>query len=251
MKFQNVYDNNEFFKSYIDMRGTEVNPNSLVEVPIIFSLMPDVKGKDILDLGCGYGKISKLFVENGAKSVMALDISQNMIDLANKQNGDKKIEYQVMAIENIGNIDKKFDIVYSSLAFHYVKDFDLLLKNIYSLLKPNGILVFSQESPINTAIIEKSKMENRIEIEGKRYYLISDYNNEGLRSFKWNEVEVFKYHRTYASIVNSLIENNFKILRMEDSIASEEAVKKLNKLKYQKDKPYFTFVKAQKEEKAE
>ena len=36
MKFQNVYDNNEFFKSYIDMRGTEVNPNSLVEVPIIF-----------------------------------------------------------------------------------------------------------------------------------------------------------------------------------------------------------------------
>ena len=66
MKFQNVYDNNEFFKSYIDMRGTEVNPNSLVEVPIIFSLMPDVKGKDILDLGCGYGKISKLFVENVA-----------------------------------------------------------------------------------------------------------------------------------------------------------------------------------------
>ena len=102
MKFQNVYDNNEFFKSYIDMRGTDVSPNSLVEVPIIFSLIPDVKGKDILDLGCGYGKISKLFVENGAKSVMALDISQNMIDLANKQNGDKKIEYQVMAMENIG-----------------------------------------------------------------------------------------------------------------------------------------------------
>lgn len=246
MKIQNVYDNNEFFESYVEMRGTELNANSLVEIPIILSLLPDINGKDILDLGCGYGKISKFFIENGAKSVVALDISQNMIDLANKQNADKNIEYFVMAMEDIDKIEKKFDVVYSSLAFHYVKDFDRLLKNIYSLLKPNGILLFSQESPLNTAIIEKGNMENRIEIEGKRYYLISDYNNEGLRSFKWKDTEVFKYHRTYASIVNSLVDNNFKILRMEDSIASNEAIEKLNKLKYQKDKPYFTFIKAQK-----
>lgn len=246
MKIQNVYDNNEFFESYVEMRGTELNANSLVEIPIILSLLPDINGKDILDLGCGYGKISKFFIENGAKSVVALDISQNMIDLANKQNADKNIEYFVMAMEDIDKIEKKFDVVYSSLAFHYVKDFDRLLKNIYSLLKPNGILLFSQESPLNTAIIEKGNMENRIEIEGKRYYLISDYNNEGLRSFKWKDTEVFKYHRTYASIVNSLVDNNFKILRMEDSIASNEAIEKLDKLKYQKDKPYFTFIKAQK-----
>ena len=51
-----------------------------------------------------------------------------MIDVANKYNKLDNIEYKVMPMENISEIEEKFDIVLSSLAFHYIKDFKTLIK---------------------------------------------------------------------------------------------------------------------------
>lgn len=243
---KNVYDNSAFFNSYQTMREGAINANNLIENPIIKKLLPSVKNKTILDLGCGDGNMDIYFVENGAKKVVATDISTNMIKEAKLRNSHNNIKYLVLAMENISRIKEKFDIIYSSLAFHYIKNFNKLLKDIYKLLKPNGVLVFSQESPINTAINVDKDLDNKIEIGGKRYYLFSDYCNEGERSVYWNDTVVTKYHRTYSTLVNLLIKNKFQIIEMKDSFASEEAIMLCEKFKYQKDKPYFTFVKAKK-----
>ena len=48
-------------------------------------------------------------------------------------------------------IDERFDFVYSSLAFHYVENFNKLIRDIYNLLNRGGELQFSQEHPIVTA----------------------------------------------------------------------------------------------------
>ena len=68
---------------------------------------------------------------------MGTDISKHMIDIANKTNKLENIDYCVMAMEDISSINNKFDIVVSSLAFHYVKDFDKLLSDINNLLNDN------------------------------------------------------------------------------------------------------------------
>ena len=44
------------------------------------------KNSKILDIGCGYGEMSKYFIDNGAKLVVAIDISEKMIQKAMKEN---------------------------------------------------------------------------------------------------------------------------------------------------------------------
>ena len=242
---KNVYDNSVFFNEYQEMRSNEINANNLIEIPIMRSFLPNLKNKTILDLGCGCGDMDKYFIETGAKKILATDISENMIKTANEVNNHKDIEYKVLKMEDLNTLTQKFDIVYSSLAFHYIEDFNKLLKDINNLLNENGMLIFSQESPLSTMNQPKFEGdENKVIIDGEKYNIVKNYNLEGERQVWWNNTQVTKYHRTYASLVNSLINNNFEIIEIKDSYATEETIKLCPKYKNQMHKPYFTFVKA-------
>ena len=179
---QNIYDNESFAMQYDKMRKEQkgYNANDLIEIPNFRNLIPNVKGKRVLDLGCGYGENSRYCIENGALYVLGIDISKHMLDIANKENLVNGIEYVNMAMEDISQIDKKFDIVISSLAFHYIKDFKKLMKDIYNLLDENGTLVFSIDHPLRIASIFEPWMEkNYIELNGKWFLLVSDYQSIG------------------------------------------------------------------------
>lgn len=245
-KPQNIYDNSTFYNEYKEMREGQINANELIEIPIMKAMLPDLKGKKILDLGCGNGSMSKYFIEKGASYVLALDISQNMINEAKEKNSAKNIDYDVLGMEEISTINEKFDIVFSSLAFHYIEDFNKLTNDINNLLNENGMLIFSQEHPTALAPILELGMKNRIEINNNLYYLLNNYNENGKREFLWNECAVVKYHRNFECIINTLIKNNFNILELKESTASKKAIELVEKYKHQKDRPYFLFVKAQK-----
>ncbi len=242
----NVYDNNEFFNKYEKIRDSENNANDLLETPTILSMMPKVKDKKILDLGCGDGRIDEVLVKSGAKQIYGIDISNNMIKLARDRNLEN-CKFELLPMEEISKINEKFDIVYSSLAFHYVEDLDSLLGDIYALLNKDGILLFSMESPLNTAtIIEDKDVDNKVVVNDKSYYLFSDYCNEGERKVYWQDIYLTKYHRTYATVISLLIKNNFEILEVRDSVVSKQTIKLNPKFKNQLDKPYFTFFKLKK-----
>ena len=100
------------------MRNDIKNPNDLIEIPNFRKLVPDVIGKDILEIGCGYGINAKYYSEK-ANYVLATDISSHMLDIARKENSSNNIEYLEIAMEDIEQIDKKFDIILSSLVFNY------------------------------------------------------------------------------------------------------------------------------------
>lgn len=246
MEKQNVYDNEQFYSEYIAMRETHVNANDLLEIPVMKELMPDLKGKTVLDLGCGYGEMSKFFIEQGAIRVVACDISENMIKLAQMHNADDRIEYKILSMEELSLINEKFDFVFSSLAFHYVEDYNKLINDIYNHLNTNGILLFSQEHPIVTAPTYPSGQDKRIDLKDKRYFIFSDYNVEGARTKLWNNTDVVKYHRNFKTTINTIINNNLELLAIEESTARPEAVEKVAKYIYQNDRPYFLFVKARK-----
>ena len=176
---QNIYDDEKFFNQYEELRNEQKdkNANDLIEIPNFRKLMPDVTNKSILDLGCGYGENDKFYKNLGAKYVLGTDISEKMIERANEINKIDGIEYKVIAMEDIESIDKKFDVIISSLAFHYIKDFDKLINDCYKLLNNDGYLVFSQEHPFTTCIkfTENVKKGHTI-IDNKYFGLFSDYN---------------------------------------------------------------------------
>lgn len=245
-KPQNIYDNEKFYNDYIKLRENKINANDLLEIPTMKEMLPDLNGKKVLDLGCGYGEMSKYFIEKGATKVVACDISENMLNLANKVNAHKQIEYKLLAMEELNKLDEKFDLVFSSLAFHYIEDFDKLIKDIYSHLNENGILLFSQEHPLTTCTKHLDKDAKKLDINGKRFHLLSDYNVVGKRESNWNVAGVIKYHRNFKTTINTIIKNGLEILEIDESWARKEAVETSVKYLNQNDKPYFLFVKAKK-----
>ena len=147
MAKQNVYDNETFFREYRKLREREVNANNLFEIPTLFSLLPDLEGRKVLDLGCGSGERCIDYVRRGAAAVTGVDISEKMLSAARSENSDPAVTYLKMPMEDIGSITGTFDVVISSLALHYVEDYEGVVKNVSGLLSDGGIFLFSQEHP--------------------------------------------------------------------------------------------------------
>ena len=245
MAQQNIYDNETFFEGYKKIRENKINANNLFEIPALFSMMPDLKDKTILDLGCGFGEHCKRFVESGAKKVIGIDISEKMLEIANQENADSKITYINMPMENISQLNEKFDIVVSSLAFHYVEDFSGVVKNIYDMLNENGIFLFSQENPLCTCFSGGNRW-TKDENGNKLYINLSNYGIEGERESSWFVDNVKKYHRTFSTIINTLIETGFKIEKMIEPLPTEDLLKKYPEYKDLFHKPDFLLVKVRK-----
>ncbi len=242
MSKQNIFDNETFFEGYKNIRDREHNANIVYEIPALFSMMPDLCGKKVLDMGCGFGEHCKQFVESGAAKVVGIDISEKMLAVARTENADEKIEYANMSIEDIDGIDEKFDIVVSSLALHYVEDFPGVVKKVYNLLSPGGTFIFSQEHPLLTSKVAWIKDENG----EKTGVHIANYGIEGLRELTWFVDGVQKYHRMFSTVINALAENGFIIEKVIEPLPSEEMLIQYPKYKSKLHKPDFLLFKARK-----
>lgn len=245
MAQQNIYDNEIFFEGYKKIRDNEVNANNLFEIPALFSMMPDLKEKRVLDLGCGFGEHCKRFVECGAEKVVGIDISEKMLEVAKYENSDRRITYLNMPMEEISQLNEQFDVVISSLAIHYVEDFDGVIKSIYEMLVKNGVFIFSQENPLCTCHSGGNRW-TRDENGNKLHLNLSDYGIEGERESVWFVDNVKKYHRTFSTIVNSLIETGFTIEKMIEPLPTAEILQKYPDYKDLFHKPDFLLVKVRK-----
>lgn len=243
MPQQNIYDNETFFNGYKKLRTNENNANNLFETPALFSLLADLEGKVILDLGCGYGDHCAEFIRQGATKVVGVDISSKMLAVAEEENSHPRITYLNIPMERIDELDETFDIVVSSLALHYVEDFQGVVKNVFTLLKPNGFFIFSQENPLTTCFSSGSRW-TRDEQGNKIYANISNYSTDGERQSVWFVDDVKKYHRTFSSIVNTLVDAGFIIEKMIEPIPTAEMLEQYPDYKDLLHKPDFLLVKA-------
>ena len=222
MSKQNIYDNEVFFDDFRKIRENPVNFNDLLETPVLLAMLPDVKGKSVLDIGCGMGQHAKQYSELGAASVLGIDISEKMLHYAREHNGADNITYRRMAMEDIDQLHDTFDVVTSSLVFDYIEDFDSLMRKVYALMKPGAEFVFSTSHPMATAYDGTYSRFTRTE-DGKRLYgNINNYFVEGKREIKWVVDKYELYHRTLSSMINSLIRAGFQIEECQESLASEE-----------------------------
>lgn len=246
MSRQNIFDNETFFNGYKALRESDCNANDLIEQPAMRKLLPDLNGKSVLDLGCGYGHNCVDFVNRGANRVVGIDISEKMLAVAEKESVNDKIEYRNMSMTDISKLAETFDFIYSSLAFHYVKDFDTFAKAMYSVLNAGGQLLFSQEHPIITATVDGAGHFNKDENGNRISYTFSNYNQSGERKIHWYVDGVVKYHRTFSDIITALAKAGFVIEEVCEPVPEEWAIQKLPTLAKEYIKPNFLIVKARK-----
>lgn len=212
-----IYDDVRFFEGYKTIRQRPDNYNDMVEQPAMAHLLPPLAGKRVLELGCGYGRNSRDFIEKGAVAVVALDASARMLEVARAENAHLNIQYLHMGMEDIHTLQGSFDFVYSSLAVQYAADYDKLMRDIAALTAPGGILLFSQEHPTVTAPMGQPgwvKDENGIKTGG----ILSDYGRDGRRESHWIIDGVVKYHRQFSTLLNGLVQNGFALLQAAEPL---------------------------------
>lgn len=206
---QNKYDDDIFFNKYSKMSRSKNGLEGAGEWHELKNMLPDFKDKRVLDLGCGFGWHCRYAVENGAKSVIGIDISQKMLSEAKNKTKCGNIEYICMPIEDIDFPEESFEVVISSLALHYIKSFEDVLDRVYKCLSTGGDFVFSVEHPIFTA---QGPQDWHYDDKGDiLHWPVDHYFTEGIRNAKFLGEEVIKYHRTLTRYLNSLIKIGFEI----------------------------------------
>ena len=217
---ENKYDEKNFFMKYSEMERSRKGLKGAGEWHELQKILPDFKGRKVLDLGCGYGWHCKYAVQNGADSVLGIDISRRMLETAEQKNYDEKIDYRCAAMEDLRFPEETFDVVLSSLAFHYVKDFEPLVRNISSWLKNGGQFVFSVEHPVFTAFGTQDWYYDK---EGNiLHFPVDNYYYEGMREAVFLGEKVIKYHRTLTTYLNTLLQNGFTLRHIIEPAPPEE-----------------------------
>jgi len=239
----NVFDDPTFFEGYKKLRENPDCANEVEEKPALFSLIGNVEGKSVLDLGCGFGENCGEFLRMGAVNVTGVDISHRMLEGASERYPG--VEFICADICDLSFISGKFDVVTSSLALHYVCDFSKLCREVYSLLNDGGSFVFSQEHPMTTAPVggvswTKNEAGERI------HYNLSDYSKGGKRVTSWMIDGIVKYHRTFSEIVNTLTDSGFAVEKMLEPSPDRDLLRRLPEYTPQLHKPNFLLVKSRK-----
>lgn len=209
---ENKYDSDSFFKKYSEMSRSQQGLKGAGEWSELQKVLPDFRGKRVLDLGCGYGWHCLYAAQNGAEYVLGTDISAKMLETAREKNSHERIEYRRCAMEDLELPDHSFDVVLSSLAFHYVKEFQPVVKKISRVLSPGGFFVFSAEHPVFTAYgTQDWYYDEQGEI---LHFPVDNYYFEGKRDAVFLGEPVTKYHRTLTTYLNTLLENGFELLNI-------------------------------------
>lgn len=238
---QNIYDNPGFFAGYVQLPRQVLGLEGAPEWPAIRALLPDPTGKQVVDLGCGFGWTARWFRQQGAASVLGLDLSRNMIQRARAETADAAIEYRIADLDTLTLARASFDIAYSALTFHYVQDFDRLARQIHKCLQPGGHLVFSIEHPIFMAAAAAHWISDE---QGRKTWPVNGYAREGERRTDWFATGVLKYHRTIGTTLNALIAAGFRIQVVQEFAPTAQQIEQLPQLAEELERPMMLIVSA-------
>ena len=183
-------------------------------------MLPDFAEKKVLDIGCGFGWHCIYAAEHGAAKVIGTDISEKMLAAARKKTDSPAIIYENIAMEDLDYPPDSFDIVISSLAFHYTPDFDLICKKVNSFLKTGGCFVFSAEHPVFTAYGSQDWIYDNE--NNPLYWPVDNYFMPGKRESIFLGEKVVKYHRTLTEYINALIQNGFSVTKVVEPQPEEK-----------------------------
>jgi len=131
---------------------TKINPlRKYVDEFTLLNVLGNVRGKSVLDLGCGDGHYTRIVKSQGAAQVVGVDISQAMIAHARSQEQQTSlgIEYRVQDVADLERIGS-FDIALAVYLFPYAatrRQLSEMCHSVYRNLKPGGKLVAAIMNP--------------------------------------------------------------------------------------------------------
>jgi ubiquinone/menaquinone biosynthesis C-methylase UbiE len=214
--------------------------------PFAVRLLGNVKGKKIIDAGCGEGYLSRKLSQQGAK-VTGVDNSKNMIMLANQQAGGPS--YFIDNVVTLKSIpDSSQEMYLSSLVFSCLeKDSELsrALKSAHRVLKKKGVLVVAFPHPFEAVDYYKSGWVSFLE-KPRNYFIKHDILKK-LHDSQGNSFLVKNTHRSLGQLINEVISAGFTIEKVAEPEVTKKDIKLFSKIWGEElTKPAYLIIKARK-----
>jgi SAM-dependent methyltransferase len=206
------FDRERALEIYRAGRHRPDGPNQTLEKPVISELIGSVKGKHILDLGCGDAAFGAELLAAGCQSYQGLDASQQLVQEARRNLHAGSANIIHAKIEDWDYPVERYDLIISRLALHYVLDLDNTFEQVYKSLKPAGQFVFSIVHPVITSS-DKSRAGGGIRYD----WIVDDYFSSGPRKVYFMGEYVRQYHRTIESLFRSLLNAHFEIEQLREA----------------------------------
>lgn len=200
-----------------------------------------MRGRRVVDLGCGFGWFCRWAAEQGAASVAGFDVSQNMLARAQAETTHAAVAYERADLEHLELPERAFDLAYSSLALHYIKDLGRILATVHRALVPGSRFVFSIEHPIYMAPKQPGWVTDQ---HGRKTWPLESYFIEGQRRTNWLADGVIKQHRTLGTTLNLLIRTGFTIAHVEEWRPSDAQIAAHPEWAEELDRPMFLIIAA-------
>lgn len=240
---QNKYDDEIFFEKYSRMDRSTKGLAGAGEWETLESMLPEFQDKRVLDLGCGFGWHCQYAVEHGAKAVTGVDLSEKMLAIA-REKTDQKICYIQGAIEDISFQESSFDVVISSLAFHYIESFERIAEKVAGCLADGGDFVFSVEHPVFTSYGSQDWVYD--ENGNILHFPVDRYFSEGRRDADFLGEKVVKYHRTLTTYLNGLIRAGFELTGIVEPQPPERLLRTVKGMEDELRRPMMLIISAKK-----
>ncbi len=198
--------------------------------PAFLEFIGDLRGKQVLDAGCGEGYNSRILARRGAR-VSGVDISERMIALATAEEVRESlgIRYARASYADLSIFaGASFDAVVSFMALMDGPRFDLAMREAFRVLRPGGMLAFSITHP---CFITKGSRWIRNEEGVKVNWVVGDYFDPAGWIDGWRFTDarpeapkfaVPRFDRTLSEYVNTVIAAGFVLRQMEEPRPSEE-----------------------------
>lgn len=189
--------------------------------------MGDVKGKRILDSGCGDGWLSVILAKRGAE-VHGFDLSPEFIRTAQRRaqinEVEDKVVFETKSFDSIDYSDDYFDLVVGSAILHHVKIEDVL-NPLRKVLKKNGKAIF-MECFGNSKWLERFRLLVPVPVDDSdkshwgqqlKYADIQKFH-AGFQRVNWREFELFSRldrimaNQTFVSFLNRFDEALFRLI---------------------------------------
>lgn len=182
--------------------------NNLLEYPVTVVEIKNLnlKGKKVLDVGCGSGRYTKILLKSGAE-VWGIDASQKMIEIAKQD--VKGAQFSVCSAEKTKFKSGFFDVIFSGLVLEYL-DRSKFFREANRILKNGGVLLFSMHNPYTET--------GQRAFEGKEIFSFKNYFKEGNFYKHWPNFKAcmrFR-HVTMQTTIRSILKNGFIIEDLVD-----------------------------------
>ena len=213
-------------------------------MPTTLKMLGDVRGRKILDLGCGEGGYARELAQRGAK-VTGVDGSRRLVDVAGDRavSSGLEIEFIVANASHLDGVaDASFDCVLAAMSLMDVEDYPAAVAETYRVIRPGGELLMSITHPCFTPPLSqwiKDESGNARFFAVDRYFDRVAWEDRIAKGF-WTSV--VRRHRPLEDYMSALLKSGFQLREFREPVPTDEQMKLSPRFWKIKRIPYFLFM---------